>query len=191
MFPWSGSAEERMASEVEDELAVYRRRCEALHDEFRKKLRVRDEARAALSEAEERVAVVQTEGVARLGSINAAMSGGDEEKVKELEHGYKKNNRDLLRAQKARDAAARRLEAVEVDDEKAVADLKRAATKVLDEYAKRVWSRKQWLADFTETLNRNQETLIRDAAPLTGDYEPWQPPGEPTDEDREDREGRP
>ena len=167
-----------MVSEIEDELVVYRRRCEALHDEFRRKLRARDEARAALAEAEERVSSIQMEGVALLGNLNTAMSEGNEERIKALERGYKGNNRDLIRAQKTRDAAARRLEAVKVDDEKAVSDLKSAVSEVLDEYAERVWERKQWLTGLVEALNSKQKTLAQDAAPLTGEYEPRQPHGE-------------
>ena len=175
MFPWSSTPEERMVSEIEEDLVAYRKRCEALHDEFRQKLRRRDEARAALSEAEERVATVQMEGVNLLGNLNTAMSEGDEEKVKAQGSGYKRNNRDLTRAQKARDAAARKLEAVEVDDEKTVRDLKNAVSEVLDEYAERVWERKQWLSGLVETLDNRQKTLAQDAAPLTGEYEPRQP----------------
>lgn len=178
MFPWSGTPEERMVSEIEDELAVYRKRCEALHDEFRRKLRTRDEARAALSEADEKISSLQMEGVALLGELNAAMSEGDEEKIKNLDRGYKRNNRGLVRAQKTRDAAARRLETVEVNDDEAVGDLKEAVTGVLDEYAERVWERKQWLTGLMQTLDNKQETLAQDAAPLTGEYDPWQPPEE-------------
>lgn len=178
MFPWSNTPEERMVSEIEAEVSAYRKRCEALHDEFRQKLRKRDEARAALSEAEERISTLQMEGVALLGHLNTAMSEGDEERIKELERGYKRNNRDLVQAQKTQDAAARRLEAVEVDDEKAVSDLKDAVSGVLDEYAERVGERKQWLSDFTKSLDRHQEALARDAAPLTGEYEPRRSPEE-------------
>ncbi len=178
MFPWSGNPEDRMFSEIEDEFAVYRRRCEILHDEFRQKLRKRDEARSALAEAEERIMAVQMEGVALLGNLNTAMSGGDKESIKELGRGYKKNNRDLIRAQKTRDTAVRKLETVEVDDERVVADLKKSVSEVLDEYAERVWNRKQWLTGLVETLDGKQRTLAQDAAPLTGEYQPWQPPEE-------------
>ncbi|CAN5528875.1 hypothetical protein BH24ACT22_BH24ACT22_07520 [soil metagenome] len=172
MLPWSGTPEERMASEIEAELAVFRKRCETLHEEFLQRLRTRDEARAELSEAEERISSVQMEGVGLLGNINAAMSEGDDEKAKEHERSYKKNNRDLSRAQKKRDAAARRLEAVDVDDESAVSKLKTDVSKVLDEYAARVRDRKQRLTGFMDNLDKNQEALVRDAAPLTGDYDP-------------------
>ena len=178
MFPWSGNPEQRMDSEIEDELAVFRKRCEDLHDEFRRKLRNRDEARAALSEAEERISSVQIEGVTLLGKLNAAMSAGDEARIRDLERGYKRNNRDLMRAQKTRDAAARKLEPVEVDDESVVRKLKNDASEVLDEYAERVRERKQRLTDIAEKLDKNQEALARDAAPLTGEYEPRHPPGE-------------
>ena len=178
MFPWSGTPEERMVSEIEDELAVYRKRCEALQDEFRQKLRTRDEARAALSEAEERVSAIQMEGVALLGNLNTAMSGGDAEQIKSLERGYKRNNRDLVRAQKTKNAAARRLETVVVDDEKAVSELKKDVSEVLDEYAAHAMERKQRLTGIMETLDRKQEVLARDTAPLTGEYEPRRPPEE-------------
>lgn len=189
MFPWSGTPEERMVSEIEDELAVYRRRCEALHDEFRKRLQARDEARAALAEAEERVSAIQMEGVALLGNLNAAMSGGDGEQIRDLERGYKRNNRDLIRAQRTKDSAAQRLEKVNVDDEKAVSELKKDVSEVLDEYAERVRERKQRLTDFMETLDRKQETLARDASPLTGEYEPRRPSEELPAADEGSREG--
>lgn len=172
MLSWGKTPEERMDSEIEDEIAVYRKRCEALHEEFLQKIRLRDEARAALSEAEDGIKSVQTESVALLGRLNAAMSEGNEEEIKDLERGYKRSNRDLVRAQKRRDAAARRLEAVEVDDDRAVRQLKEAVSEVLDEYAERVRERKQRLSVFVETLDRNQEALARDAAPLTGEYKP-------------------
>lgn len=178
MFPWSGTPEERMVGEIEAELAAHRKRCEALHDEFRQKLRVRDEARTALSEAEERTSSLQMEGVVLLGNLNAAMSEGDEDKIKDLERAYKVHNRDLVRAQKTKEAAARKLASVAVDDEQAVRELKKDASKVLDEYAELVRERKQRLTDLMELLDRKQETLARDAAPLTGDYEPQYSPEE-------------
>lgn len=172
MFPWSGTPEERMASEIEAELAAYRRRLEALHDAFRKKLLVRNEARTALTEAEERISSLQVEGVTLLGELNTAMAEGNGERVQDLERVYKSNNRDLVRAQKTKEAAARKLETVEVDDEQAVGELKKDASELLDEYAERIRERKQRLTTFMETLDSNRETLARDAAPLTGDYEP-------------------
>lgn len=146
-----------------------------LHDEFRQKLRVRDEARTALAEAEERISTVQMEGVTLLGNLNAAMSEGDEDQVKELERGYKRNSQDLIRAQKTRAAAARKLEAVEIDDEEAVRKLRNAVSEVLDEHAERIWERKRWLTGLMETLDSKQRMLAQDAAPLTGEYEPRQP----------------
>ena len=185
MFPWNSTPEERMVSDIEDELAVYRKRCETLHEEFLQKLSTRDKARTALSEAEERISSVRMEGVALLGNLNAAMSEGDEDQIKDLERGYKRNNRDLVRAQKTRDAAARKLEAVEVDDERAVSELKTDVSEVLDEYAERVWERKQRLTGFMESLDKNREALARDAAPLTGEYQPRRPPEElPAADDR-------
>ncbi|MGF1473772.1 MAG: hypothetical protein ACFB50_18780 [Rubrobacteraceae bacterium] len=185
MFPWTGTSEERMVSEIGDELAVYRKRCETLHDEFRQRLQVRDTARSTLSEAEKNISAIQMEGVALVGNLNAAMGEGNEEKIKDLERGYKKNNRDLVRAQKTRDVAARRLEEVEVDDDQAVSKLKQDVLKVLDEYAERIRERKQILTGFMETLDKNQEALARDTAPLTGGYEPRnQREGLPETDDR-------
>ena len=67
---------------------------------------------------------------------------------------------------------AQKLEAVEVDDEAAVRELKTAASEVLDEYSERVTERKRWLAGTAGTLDSLQETLAREASPLTGEYEP-------------------
>lgn len=175
MFPWDKTTEERMLSEIRSELEIYRKRCEALHEEFRKKLRSRDEARAALAEADEKIKSLQMESVALLGNLNTAMSGDAKEELKDLERSSKRNTRDLIRAQKTRDATARKLKAIEVDDEKAVSDLKNAVSEVLDEYAECVRERKQRLTGLMESLDKNQEALARDVAPLTGEYEPRRP----------------
>ncbi len=171
MFSWGKSSEERMLSEIEGELADYQRRCEALHEEFRRRLSTRDEARTALSEADERVGGIQMEGVALLGRLNAAMSEGDEEKARELERDCKRNSRDLVRAQKNRDAVARRLESVEVDTKEASSELKEAVSRVLDEYARCVEERKRWLAGVAETLDRQQAKLDETAVPPMSEYE--------------------
>ncbi|CAN5907181.1 hypothetical protein BH23ACT11_BH23ACT11_00720 [soil metagenome] len=178
MFPWGGTPEEQMVSEIESELAVYKKRCDELHAGFRQRLRLRDDARTALAKAEERITAVRMEGVAMLGSLNSAMSEGNEDQVKNLERGYKRNNRDLVRTQKTRDAAERHLESVEVDDDEAVRDLKNDVTEVLEEYANRVQERKTRLSGFVELLDGNQEALARDTAPLTGNYAPQRAPEE-------------
>lgn len=171
MFSWGKTSEERMLSEIENELAEYRRRCEALHEDFRQRLRIRDDARAALSEADERVSEVQMEGVALLGRLNTAMSEGNEEELRELERDCKRNSRDLVRAQRNRDATAHRLESVEVDEGEASSELKRAVSEVVDEYARRVDERKQWLTSVVETLEKQQKELKETAAPLMAEYE--------------------
>ncbi len=175
MFSWAKTTEERMISEIGSELEAYRSRCETLHEEFRKKLRVRDEARAALAGADERIEALQKEGVSLLGNLNTAISGGEEEKLKGLESKTRRNARDLARARKSRERLARKLEAVEVNDGAAVRELKAAASEVLDEYSERVAERKRWLAGTADTLDSQREKLAREASPLTGEYEPVQP----------------
>lgn len=189
MFPWVNTPEERIVSEIEDELLVYKNRCIALHGEFRARLRLRDEARAELKKAEDRLATLRMESLSLLRSFNTAMIEDDEERIKELEHAYKTDTRDLARAQRTKDAAARRLQAVDIEDEKAVSDLKNAASEVLEEYAERIRERKQWLASLSEILDSKQRELVRDAAPLTGDYEPRRPPGESPVTEEKPREG--
>ena len=179
MFSWGKTTEERMISEIGSELEAYRRRCEALHGEFRKKLRTRDDARAALAEADERIDTLQKEGVSLLGNLNAAISEDEGEKLKELESKTRRNTRDLTRARKSRERLARKLEAVEVDDEAAVRELKTAASEVLDEYSERVAERKRWLAGTADTLDSQRERLAREASPLTGEYEPGYPDQSP------------
>ena len=65
-----------MTSEVRTEVEEYLRRCETLHEEFRERLRVRDESQDKLSEAEKGVKSLQLEGVSLLGDFSSAMSAG-------------------------------------------------------------------------------------------------------------------
>lgn len=170
MFPWGKTTEERMISEVGSEMENYRGRLEALHEEFQKKLRIRDEARATLAESDEHVKSLQKEGLSLLGNLNAASSESEDERVKELESNSKRNTRELIRAQQRRERLAQKLKTVEVDDEEAVRELKEAASNVLDKYARRIQKRKKWLSGVAETLDSQRETLAREASPLTGEY---------------------
>ncbi len=175
-FPWSKPPEERMISEARAELEDYLRRCEALHEEFKQRLRVRDDARAALSEADERIKSLQMEGVSLLGDFSAAMSAADEDRLRELERGYKRHSRELAKAEKRRDGLARRLEAVEIDEQEAARGLRDAVSEVLGEYAGRVRERKQWLIGVMEALDEQREELARTAAPIIEEHESRQPP---------------
>lgn len=161
-----------MFSEISSERESYRRRLEVLQTEFREKLRVRDEARTALSGADERIESLQREGISILGNLNTAVSESEGDKLKELERNSRRNTRDLARAQKHRERQARKLEAVEFSDEEAVGELKRDSSKILDEYAGRVEERKRWLSGVAENLDEEWTSLAREAAPLTGEYEP-------------------
>lgn len=177
-FPWSKTPEERMISEVRGELEDYRRRCETLHEEFRRRLRVRDDARTALSEAEEQIKSLQMEGVSLLGDFSAAMSAADDEKLRELERGYKRHSRELGKAEKHRDRLAGRLNAVEVDEKEAAQELREAVSGVLGEYSRRIQERKQWLASAMEILEDQREELGRAAAPLIEEHESRRSPEE-------------
>lgn len=178
IFSRNKPPEERMISEVRTELEDYRRRCEALHEEFRQRLRVRDDARAALSESEESIKSLQMAGVSLLGDFSAAMSAGDDEKLREAERDYKRHSRELAKAEKRRDTLAGRLEDVEVEDEEAARELRAAVSEVLDEYARRVEERKQWLIGVMETLDEQREELARAADPLVEEYESRKSPEE-------------
>ena len=183
-FPWNKPPEERIVSEVRSELEDYRRRCEALHEEFRQRLRVRDDARAALSEAEGRIKSLQMEGVSLLGDFSAAMSAADEDRLRELERDYKRHSRELAKAEKHRDRLAGRLEDVEINEDEAARGLRDAVSEVLDEYSRRVHERKQWLTGVMEMLDDQREELARAAAPLIEEHESRQSPKElPSAED--------
>lgn len=177
IFPWSKPSEERMVSEVRAELEEYRRRCEALHEEFRQRLRARDDARAALSEAEKDIQSLQMEGVSLLGDFSAAMSAADEDRLRELERGYKRHSRDLAKAEQRRDALAGGLEDVEVDEEAASRGLREAVSEVLEEYSRRIEERKEWLAGLMKTLDDQREELARTAT--VEEHESHRSPEEP------------
>ena len=178
IFSRNKPPEERMISEVRAELEDYRRRCEALHEEFRQRLRVRDDARAALSESEDNIKSLQMEGVSLLGDFSTAMSADDAEKLREAERGYKRHSQKLAKAEKRRYTLAGRLEDVEAEDEEAASELRDAVSEVLDEYARRVEERKQWLTGVTEMLDEQREELARAAAPLVEEHESRKSPQE-------------
>lgn len=167
-----------MLSEVRSEVEEYLRRCEALHEEFRERLRVRDDARAALSEAEESIKPLQIEGVSLIGDFSAAISAGDGEKLRDAEREYKRHSRELGKAENHRDRLAAKLENVEVDEEEAARELKDAVFKVLDEYSRGIQERKQWLAGVMEVLDDQREELGRKSAPLITEYDSRKSPEE-------------
>lgn len=175
-FSRSESPEESMTSEVQAEVEDYLRRCEVLHEEFRQRLRARDNARAELSEAEESIKSLQMEGVSLLSDFSSAMSAADEERLREAERAYKRHSHEIGKAEKHRDRMATELENVEVDEEDAARELKDAVSEVLDEYSQDVRERKQWLAGVMEVLDDQREELGRKAAPLIEEYESRKPP---------------
>ena len=178
IFAQSKSPEERMLSEVRSEVEEYLRRCEALHEEFRERLRVRDSARAALSEAEESIRSLQMEGVSLLGDFNAAISTGDGEKLRDAERDYKRHSRELGKAENHRDRLAAKLKDVEVDGKEAARELKDAVDEVLDKYSRDIQERKQWLTGVMEVLDNQREELGRKSAPLIAEYDSRKSPEE-------------
>lgn len=175
IFPWNKSPEERMISEVRAEVEDYLKRCEALHEEFRQRLRVRDDARAALSEAEENIRSLQIEGVSLLSDFSVAMSASDEDKLRDAERSYKRHSRELGKAEKHRDQMVGGLESVEVDEEEVSRKLRDSVSNLIDEYTRDVAERKQWLAGVMEVLDDQREELDRAAAPLIEEYESRRP----------------
>lgn len=167
-----------MISEVRAELGDYRRRCEALHEEFRQRLRVRDDARAELTESGEKLRSLQMEGVSLLGDFSTAMSARDDDRLRKLDREYKRHSRELAKAEKHSETLAAKLEDVEVDEEEAARKLRDAVSEVLDEYARRVRERQEWLTSVMETLDYQREELAREAAPLIEEYESRRGPEE-------------
>ncbi len=160
-----------MTSEVRAEVEDCLHRCEALHEKFKQRLRVRGESQDKLSEAEEGVKSLQLEGVSLLGDFSSAISAADEEKLREAERDYKRHSREIGKAEKHRDRMAAELEDVEVDEEDAARELKDAVSEVLYEYSRDVQKRKQWLAGVMEVLDDQSEELDHKAAPLIEEYE--------------------
>ncbi|MGB3682515.1 MAG: hypothetical protein WA990_08500 [Rubrobacteraceae bacterium] len=171
-FPWSKPPEERMVSEIRDELQDYRQRCEALREESRQRLQARDAVRAELSEANGQIRTLQMEGISLLGDFSAAMSAADNSKLREAERGYKNHSSELGKAEKRQERLARKLETVEVEDEEAARKLREDISAVLNEYSRRVQERQQWLTGLAELLEDQREELGRSAASLAGEDEP-------------------
>lgn len=178
IFPWSKSPEERMISEVRAEVDDYLRRCEALHEEFRQRLSVRDGVRDELSEAEENIKTLQIKGVALLGEFSAAISSGDDEKLRETESIYKRHYRELGKAEQHREVLTAKLEEIGLEDKESARELKASASELLDEYSRDIKERKQWLTGVMEALDDQREELGRKAAPLLEEYESRKSPEE-------------
>ena len=169
---------ERMAAEIARESELYKRRCDELHEEFLSRLRSRDRAREDLAAVEEEMRELQGTGVALLGRLNAATTGGDEGALAEFERGYKQNSRRLDRVGRRRDKAARRLAALELDEREAVGELARAAAAVVEEHAERTREIRGRLEDLLRALDERHEEVARAAVPLTEEHERRQPPKE-------------
>ena len=163
--------EEQLAAQIERESEWCKKRCDELHEEFRSRLRSRDEAKAALSAVSEELSELQGRRVSLLGRLNAATRGGDEEKLEELERNYEENLRELARIRRRRDGAARRLAAVELDEEEAARELARTASALLEEHAARAGELKERLRGLMDALDERQEEVAQAAFPLIEEYE--------------------
>ena len=170
-LPWSKSPEERMLLEIEAELQSHVERCKVLHENFEQQLRRRDEALATLAEADGRIKELQREGVSLLGSLNRAMVSGDEDRLRRLEGSQKENSRELVRARKSRENAARQLDEVELDEVEAARGLKQDVLDVLHGYAALVEQRRERLDMLLGTLKDKQGELAQTAAPIIAEYE--------------------
>lgn len=164
-----------MLREIESEVRGHRERCEALHESFKQRLKRRDEARAALWEAEERIEGLQQEGVSLLGSLNRAMVSGDEDRLRKLEGSHKENSRGLVRARKNRENAVRRLKEADLDEVEAARELRQAVLEVLESYASHVGERRERLETLMDTLKERQGELAQTAAPIIAEYEKRRP----------------
>ena len=170
-FKSKGNLGDQMAAEIEREAELYKQRCEKLHEEFKEKLRRRDEAKTDLSKVDAELGTLQGTGVSLLGELNAATRSGDEEKLRRAEKGYGKNSRQLDKVGRRREKIARKFAEADLDEEGAARDLARAASDLLEEHAARTRELKGRLIELLDTLDARKAEVARTAAPLIEEHD--------------------
>lgn len=168
---------DQMADEIQNEARLYKERCKGLHEEFRERLRRRDEAKALLAELDAEMSRLQGRGVSLLGQLNAATRSGDEEKLREMEKSYGRNSRELDRVGRRREKAARQFAAADLDEEETARELARAASDLLDEHAARTRELKGRLIELLDALDVQKGDVNRAAAPLIEEHDLRRSPG--------------
>lgn len=153
-LPWRRSFEEQMAAGVEREFEQYKRRCRELHEDFLRRMRLRDEARHDLSVVEEEIRDLQGRGVSLLGEMNSAMLEEDERVLRDVRSRHDAFSREIGRAQGRRDRISRNLAEIELDEREAARELMRAGQEQLKEAGARAEELKSYLDDLLDAQRR-------------------------------------
>ncbi|CAA9472994.1 MAG: hypothetical protein AVDCRST_MAG25-2176 [uncultured Rubrobacteraceae bacterium] len=162
---------DQMAVEIQQEAALYKERCKNLHEEFRERLRRRDETKAELAEIDTELSRLQGRGISLLGQLNDATRSGDDDRLREMEKSYGRNSRELDRVGRRREKAARRFAAADLDEEESARSLARAASDLLDEHAARTRELKGRLIELLDTLDVQKGEVSRAAASLIEEHD--------------------
>ena len=162
---------DQMAAEIENEAESYKGRCKELHEEFRERLRRRDETKTALAEYDAELSRLQGRGISLLGQLNDATRSGDDARLKEMERSYGRNSRELDRVGRRREKAARAFAAADLDEEETARELARAASDLLDEHAARTRELKGRLIELLDALDVQKGEVNRAAAPLIEEHD--------------------
>lgn len=170
---------DQIAAEIQQEGALYKERCKALHEEFRERLRNRDETKTELAEIDAEMSTLQGRGISLLGQLNAATRSGDDEKLREAGKGYGRNSRDLDKVGRRREKAARRFAAADLDEEETARELARAASNLLEEHAARTRELKGRLIELLDALDAQKAEVSRAAASLIEENDLRRSPGGP------------
>ena len=162
---------DQMAAEIQREAEIYKERCKGLHDEFRERLRRRDETKTELAEFDAELSRLQGRGVSLLGQLNDATRGGDDDRLREMEKSYGRNSRELDRVGRRREKAARRFAAADLDEEETARELARTASDLLEEHAARTREMKGRLIELLDALDVQKGEVNRAAAPLIEEHD--------------------
>lgn len=168
---------DQMAVEIQQEAALYKERCKGLHEEFRERLRRRDETKAELAEFDAELSGLQGRGISLLGQLNDATRSGDDERLREMEKSYGRNSRELDRVGRRREKAARRFAAADLDEEESARALARAASDLLEEHAAHTRELKGRLIELLDALDVQKGEVNRAAAPLIEEHDLRRSPG--------------
>ena len=168
---------DQMAAEIQQEAELYKERCKALHDEFRERLRRRDETKTELAEFDAELSSLQGRGVSLLGQLNDATRGGDDDRLRETEKNYGRNSRELDRVGRRREKSARRVADADLDEEETARELARAASDLLEEHAARTRELKGRLIELLDALDVQKGEVSRAAAPLIEEHDLRRSPG--------------
>ena len=163
--------DEQMKEEIGEEARHSKELCGDLHEEFKERLRRRDEARKTLERVNEEIRDLQGIGVSLLGRLNAATTTGDEDRMAEFRRSYRRNSRQLDRAGRRREKATRNLAQAELNEREAAEELSRAAATVVEDHAEYVGLVKERLKALMDVLDERHEEVALSAVPLAEEYE--------------------